>query len=227
MPKMKKFVISLGGSLLYPENIDISFIISFKSLVESCLKKDYSFVFVCGGGKLARDFQKAAEQITTLADKEKDWLGIAATKMNASLIKSIFGDKAYEKVISDPTEKIYTNKPIIVCSGWKPGRSTDYDSVLMANNIGTDTVINMSNIDYVYDSDPKKNPKAEKLKNISWNSLRKLVGSEWKPGLSMPFDPIAAKEAEKNGLRVIIIGRDLENLKKVLDGKEFEGTIIE
>jgi uridylate kinase len=43
----------------------------------------------------------------------------------------------------------------------------------------------------------------------------------------MPFDPIASKEAEKIGLKVVVIGKSLGNLKDVLEGKGFEGTVIE
>ena len=221
-----KIVISLGGSLIYPETIDIEFIKKFKHLIEDYIQKDFSFVLICGGGKLARNFQSAAESIVDLEDIEKDWLGIAATTMNANLIKSVFKDTAYEEIISDPTLPIKTDKKVIVCSGWKPGWSTDYDAVLIAKNLGANTIINMSNITHVYDSDPKKNPDAKKLDNISWKDFRKLVGDKWSPGLNMPFDPIASIEAEKNGNNVIIIGNDLDNLRKVLDEKDFIGTVI-
>lgn len=224
---MKKIVISLGGSLIYPDNIDTDFIKNFKKLIEDYIRNDYQFILICGGGKLARNFQRAAEDVSELNNEQKDWLGIDATKMNASLIKSVFNpEDTYEKVISDPTEKLNLDKKITICSGWKPGWSTDYDAVLMAKNHGADTIINMSNIDYVYNEDPKKNPHAKPLEKISWQEFRKMVGDEWSPGLNMPFDPIAAKGAEKNDFKVIIISKDLNNLKRVLDGKEFVGTTI-
>jgi uridylate kinase len=224
---MKKIVISLGGSLIYPDGVDVGFVKDFKKIIEEYIRKDYIFVVFCGGGKLARHFQDAASKIGKILDEIKDWLGIEATRLNAFFVKSVFSNEdVYEKIVSNPTEKIDTGKKIIICSGWKPGWSTDYDAVLMAKNIGSELVVNMSNIDYVYDSDPKKNKNAKKLDRISWKDFRKLVGDKWSPGLSMPFDPVAAKEAEKNKLRVIIIGRNLEKLRKVLDGKEFEGTTI-
>ena len=85
----------------------------------------------------------------------------------------------------------------------------------------------MSDISYVYDKEPKNNYDARPIKEMSWKELRKLVGDKWDPGLNVPFDPIAAKEGEKLGLKIIILkGTDLDNLKKFLDGKEFNGTII-
>ena len=113
----------------------------------------------------------------------------------------------------------------MIAAGWKPGFSTDYDAVLLAKNIGAHVVINMTNVDYVHDKDPKLGG-AKPIKEVTWKGLRKIVGNEWKPGLNMPFDPIASREAEKLGLKVVVIGKDVNNLEKVLNGKKFKGTMI-
>jgi uridylate kinase len=154
-------------------------------------------------------------------------MGIAVTKVNAELVRIIFGDKAYEKVIYNPTLKIKTNKKIIIGSGWKPGCSSDMDAVLLAKNLKAKTVINLSNICYVYDKDPKKFKEAKPIKKMSWQELIKIVGGKWTPGLNAPFDPIAAKLCMKLGLEVVIMkGTDLVNLKNFLTGKRFQGTVI-
>jgi len=86
---------------------------------------------------------------------------------------------------------------VLIAGGWKPGWSTDFDAVLLAKQLNVSTIINISNIDHVHDKDPKKFSDAKKIKSISWQDFRKITGNEWKAGLSLPFDPIAAKEAEK------------------------------
>ena len=92
-----------------------------------------------------------------LTSKELDWLGISATRFNAYLVKTIFKNLTYREIIADPTKKIrMKNEKVIVAAGWKPGCSTDYDAVLLAKNLGVKTLINLTNIDYVYDKDPKK-----------------------------------------------------------------------
>lgn len=223
MLKVRKFVISLGGSLIVPGEINSAFLKKFKDII---LLQDAKFVIICGGGAVARNYQKAVKEIVGDEKEAQDWIGISATHLNAFLLKCIFYEHAEKDIIQDPTKKFKFNKKIVLAGGWKPGWSTDYDAVQIAKNISTDTIINISNIDYVYDSDPKKNPNAKPLKQISWQDFRKLVGDKWQPGLNMPFDPIAAKEAEKDKLKVIIIGKDLDNFKKILDGEEFEGTVI-
>jgi uridylate kinase len=222
----KTVVISLGGSIIYPDEPDYRLMEEFKGLIKEFINES-NFIIYCGGGKLARNLQKEASSKGDVSQEELDWIGIEATRKNAEMLKKVFGDIASEKIIIDPTEEINIEKPVVIAAGWKPGWSTDYDAVLVAKNIGAEMVINMSNIDYVYDSDPNKNPDAKALKSINWGDFRKLVGDSWKPGLNMPFDPIASKEAEKLGLKVLVIGKSLGNLKDVLEGKGFEGTVIE
>jgi len=222
----KTIVMSLGGSVIVPDKIDINFLKSFKKTIDKYTNKGYRFVIICGGGKIARDYQKAASQIVKQSNDYLDWLGIHATKMNAWFMKAVFGKDAEKLIVDDPRKKVSFTRNILIAGGWKPGWSTDYDAILLAKNLGVKTIINMSNIDYLYDKDPKKYNNAKKIKNISWKRYRKISGSKWKAGLNAPFDPVAAKEAEKSGLRVFIIGKDLKNFEKLLDGKSFKGTII-
>jgi len=223
---MKTVVISLGGSLIVPNEIDINFLKNFKKIIEKFIKKDYRFVIICGGGKLARTYQNALSGLGVKDNSPMDWMGIGATALNAHLIAMMFGDKVYADVIYDPTKKIKSTKKIIIAAGWKPGWSTDYDAVLLARNLKCKSIINMSNIDYVYNKDPNKYSNAKKINNICWAHFRKLVGKTWKAGLSMPFDPVATKEAQKSKLKVFVIGNNLKNFENLLSNKKFNGTVI-
>ncbi len=220
----KTVVLSLGGSIIVPEEIDTGFLKKFKEIVLD-LKND-RFVIICGGGKICRNFQNAAKEVADISKDDLDWIGIRATRLNAELVRSAFGKEAHEKVLHDPDEKIDISKRIIIGAGFEPGSSTDLRAVQLARRLGAIRVINMSNIDYVYSADPKKDPNATKLTGISWPEFRKLVGDEWDPGLNMPFDPIASKEAQELALEVVIIGNDVTNLEKLLKGESFKGTTI-
>ncbi|MFO7984429.1 MAG: UMP kinase [Desulfatiglandaceae bacterium] len=221
---MDTLVISLGGSIIVPEEIDTGFLKRFKNIILSL--ESMRFVIICGGGRICRRYQKAAKGISNISSADLDWIGIGATRLNAELVRSSFGDKAHQKVIHDPYETVDGDKQIIIGAGFKPGSSTDLRAVQMAERFNADRVINMSNIDYVYSEDPKKNPEAVKLKTISWVDFRRLVGDEWDPGLNMPFDPIASKAAEALALTVVIIGNEINNLERLLKGHHFAGTTI-
>lgn len=223
---MKAIVLSLGGSLIYPDKIDVDFLRNFKKTIEKYVKKGYKLVIYCGGGALARMMQQEASKTKKLSNKQLDEIGIIATKMNAAIVRSLFKEHSENFIVENPKKRISFKKNIVVAAGWKPGWSTDYDAVLMAKNIKTKEIINMSNVNYVYDKDPRKHRDAKRIESIRWENFTKLVGSKWKAGMHAPFDPIAAKEAQKSKIKVFIIGKDLNNLENLLNGKKFKGTII-
>lgn len=223
----KTIVMSLGGSVIVPDKINVNFLEDFKKIIKKYVNKGYKFAIYCGGGRLAREYQKAASEISKFENEVLDWIGIYATIMNAEFVRALFGDDAEKDIVRNPMKKITFNKNIMIAAGWKPGWSTDYDAVLLAENLGSNMVINMSNVDYIYDKDPKKHNDAKKIRNISWKDYRKIAGNKWEAGLNLPFDPIAAKEAEKSKIGVAVIGIDLGNFENLLTGKKFNGTIIE
>ncbi len=220
-------IISLGGSLIVPEEIDLNFIKEFKTLILAEVAKGKKFVIVTGGGKIARKYQNAAKDIINPTRDDLDWLGIASLKLNAEFMRVIFEDKAHEEVVLNLGTPFTFNRPIIIGAAYEPGSSTDYDAVLAAENLGAKKIINLSNIDYVYDSDPRVNTNAKKIEAISWADYRKIIPKEWDSGLNSPFDPIASELAEKQGMEVVIMnGKPIDNLKKYLNGEKFIGTII-
>ena len=223
---MNPIIISLGGSVIMQEKPDIEFLISFKELILNLTKKDFQFVIFCGGGKIARDYQDYARQFQDVSQESLDWIGIYATRLNACLLKTMFDKNVDGEIITDPTKKIKFRANIKIASGWKPGWSTDYDAVLVGKQLKAKLVINITNVDYVYDKDPKKNPDAKPIKEITWKGLRKMFPSDWQPGLNSPFDPVASREAEKFGISVYIVGKDITNLKRLISGEKFAGTII-
>src|SRR3989338_384845 len=159
----KTIILSLGGSLIFPDDLDKTFLGNFKKTIEKYIKKDYRFAIVCGGGKLARNFQEIASKEKRLTNEELDWLGIYATKINAFLLKSMLNENAENFIVDNPTKKIRLRNKIVIASGWKPGWSTNYDAVLLAKNLGVSQVVNMSNVDYVYTKDPRKFRDAKRI----------------------------------------------------------------
>jgi uridylate kinase len=235
MPKTKNniIVISLGGSLIVPKGIDSSFIIDFRNNIEKLIKEGYRFVIVTGGGKLARSYIQAAEKIDIIDNEEKDWLGVHATRMNAHFIKTVFKDYAHPRINKNPRTKedllkeFKDEEKIMIAAGWRPGWSTDYVATILAERFGAKRLVNLSNITYLYDKDPNTSFNAKKIEEINWEDFRKIVGDKWDPGMNAPFDPVASKLAQENGLEVAIIGGyNLENIQKYIEGEVFEGSII-
>lgn len=221
----ENIVISLGGSLVAPNEIDTSFLKVFKNVIKKHLNDKRFFIFV-GGGKICRNYQESLLEFGA-DNNERDLIGIDVSRLNARVVKQVFGELSYSEILNNPTKSINTKKSIITAGGWKPGWSTDYCAVTLAKNMGIKTIINLTNIDYVYDKNPIKYSSAKPFKEISWRDFRKIVGNKWSPGLSMPFDPRASKEAEILKIKVAVInGKRPERLENFLNNKPFIGTII-
>lgn len=228
-----KIIISLGGSLVVPNGgIDTEFLSKLNTFIRNQLAENQhrQFFLVVGGGTTARKYRDAGAQIVghELSRDDLDWLGVHATRLNAQLIRTIFKEIAHPYVIKHYEIVRKVSEQVIVAAGWKPGWSTDFCAVLLAEDYDVKTIINLSNIEQVYDTDPKDNPNAKPIEKINWADFRKIVGDEWHPGMNAPFDPIASKRAQELGLRVVVMnGKNFENIENYFEKVDFVGTVIE
>jgi len=224
------FILSLGGSLVVPnEGIDTHFLFEFNEFIRKQVsEKKRRFFITVGGGTVMRKYRDAAVEVSgTISNTDLDWLGIHATRLNAQLMRTIFIDIADPRIIKHYEIILKIDKPIAIAAGWKPGWSTDYCAVTLCQDYGVRQMINMSNVDKVYDKDPNKFSDAKPIDSMRWKEYRKIAGDEWTPGLNLPFDPIASKLAQDLGVTVKILnGKYLKNLEAALDGKPFIGSTI-
>jgi uridylate kinase len=223
-------VISLGGSIVAPDGVDTEFLASFRTMLRERITSNRErFVLVVGGGGPARRYQNAYRELNPNSNNEAaDWIGIRATWLNAELVHAIFAPDCTQAVVTNPYDADpATGDTVVVAAGWKPGFSTDFDAVVLAERFGADAVLNLSNIEQVYSADPRIDANATPLEHMSWNEFRQLVGEDWNPGANAPFDPIASRRAAELGLKVIVAaGRNLDNLRRILSHAEYHGTAI-
>lgn len=230
MSEQELRVISLGGSLIAPEGIDLEFLSGFRHVLMNWLnaRAHRRVILVVGGGAPARIYQNAARELAkNIKNEDLDWIGIAATKINAHLVRSAFYEDAPCDIVENPETGEFDQGRILVAGGWKPGFSTDYDAVVLAQRFQAECLINLSNIEAVYTTDPRIDSQAKPLDRMSWQQLQDIVGHTWKPGANWPFDPIATCRAREARLTVIVAkGSDLRNLEHILSGQSFKGTVI-
>jgi len=223
-------IMSVGGSLIIPNGgLDRGFLVKLNKFIRKYVNKGKRFFLVTGGGSIMRHYRDAARfVIKDVSDEDLDWLAIHITRVNGHLLRTIFQDIAHPRIIGDYDRKLKNwTEPVAIGAGWKPGWSTDYDAVILARDYKGKVIINMSNIDWVYDKDPRQFKNAKKIKKMTWAKMEKIVGNKWTPGLNMPFDPIATKLAKKLGLKVLIVnGKNFSNLDRIFNDKPFKGTTI-
>ena len=209
--KKETIVISLGGSLIVPDAIDVKFLQGFRKILTKF--SNYKFIIAPGGGKTARKYATALMFLGGKSINDSDWLGIYSIRLNCLFLSFLFKKNKNVTVMQSPNAK--------------PGKTSDSHAVEYAKYHGAKVVINLSNIDYVYDKNPKKHKDAKPIKNISWKDFRKIIGGKWRANESWPFDPVASKMAEGLKLKVVFMnGKPIDNFKNYLKGEKFRGTII-
>lgn len=224
-----KFVISLGGSVAFPDGPDINFLRRFGILIKKEIKKSNRFVIVVGGGRLCRQYQEAAGKIAKVSSQENDWVGVYSTWLNARLVMAILQPSVCPVLFNERGKlKGFGQYPLVVGAGWKPGWSTDFIATQIAIDFGVKQVINLGKPTYVYTSNPDKDRNAKPITKLTWNEYFKIIPKQWVPGMNSPFDPVASRLAKKNDVKIIVAGgRNLTNFQKILKGEKFKGTVIE
>ncbi|MEM3625312.1 MAG: UMP kinase, partial [Candidatus Bilamarchaeaceae archaeon] len=169
-------VLSIGGSCINPGGKpDTKFIKEFCEIIRNSKDK---IGIVVGGGRAAREYAEAARELGA-SEFDADDIAIISTRQNAMLLLVGLGKDAYPVVLTDfaNAKKAATTSRIIVMGGTIPGITTDTDAVLLAEAIGAEKIINVSNVSGIYDSDPKKNPNAKKYEKMTYDELITLANN--------------------------------------------------
>jgi uridylate kinase len=223
-------VLKLGGSLLYDDTgrILINMVRDYAKVVESIIKDEHSLVIIVGGGRPARVFIAAARALGA-SEAQCDWLGIKVARNNAELFCAALGDIAYPKVVEtlDELETAIQFGKVILMGGLNPGQSTNAVAALAAETVQADMLLNATNVDGVYDRNPKISG-AKKLDVVTVDQLSEiLTGSGTRAGEYKLFDPVAIRVVRRSKIPTVIFnGNDPQNLRQVMKGMRSIGTRI-
>lgn len=224
----KVIVLSLGGSLIIPDNVDINFLEKFKKIINKH-KDKYKFVIVTGGGSIARKY------ISTLKSAGKSeflqsLIGISCTRTNARFLTYIFGKDANEGIPHDmkhAANLLRKNNPVF-CGAlrYAKNETSDATSAKLARFFNSD-FINLTLVPGLYTKNPLKYKEAKFIPKISWQKFYEKVNKQkFKPGQHFVLDQSASKIIKKYKIKTYILGKNLKNLDSLLSGKKFKGTVI-
>jgi uridylate kinase len=102
-------------------------------------------------------------------------------------------------------------------------------AALLAIRLRAARVVNATDVDGVYDKDPRTNAQARRLASLSWPDFRALVqrSTTGAAGQNFLFDRLGAELLARSGIPLsIVAGRDLANLGAAIRGETFDGTRI-
>ncbi|MCK5023375.1 MAG: UMP kinase [Candidatus Aenigmarchaeota archaeon] len=226
-----RIVFDMGGSIICPEGTpDINFVKKFSKFLIGLKKKRHGIIIVTGGGRVAKNYIKAAREFKPDEDI-LDSIGILGTRMNANVIISALGKHAYRNVAEtrEDLEHGINSGKIVVMGGTVPGQTTDAVSVAAAQFFSAKMIIIGTDVKGIYDKDPDKYKNAKLLKKISAKKLFKMVNvKKHTAGPLTIMDPVAAKLLCKNKIKTVVLnGRDLANIQKAIKNERFVGSVIE
>ncbi len=224
MQEVMKVVISLGG-IFFEDATRIKNV----AVVLEELAKSHRLYVVTGGGQPARDYIKIARELGA-NEAICDYIGIAATRINAKLLISALHN-AYPEPFAEYKEAaeatVKEGGNIAVMGGVSPGYTTDAVAAILAEYVNADIFINVTSVDGVYDADPHVYPNAKKYDKLTPKELLNIVmKEELKAGSRIVIDPVAAKMIERSGVKTIVIdGSNPRNIQDAVNGKH-SGTEI-
>jgi uridylate kinase len=225
-----KVVISVGGSLL-TRKLNAKNYKKYANVLLKLWKKGHKVAVVCGAGRLKK-YIKIARELG--ADSRlQDCIGIDGTHINAKILASVLKDKCHLIGLQKEKDAIkevkrWFGKKILVCGGYEPGHSTDYDAAIFAEVVKADLVINASNVSGVYAVDPKRKVFAKKFDRLSHKEFLKIIRKNPQiPGEYRLFDLPGAKVLAKSNIKLIMIsGKDPKEIIRAVQGKH-KGTVVE
>ena len=227
--KNKRVVIKLSGSIFNIqdsiENVDI-----LKRYAEVLINLNNTIqpIVITGGGNIARLYIKLARNLG-LDEASLDLIGIDVSRLNAKLLIASLGNYAYSNVpesLQDICNFIESNK-IIVSGGLHPGQSTNATSSLIAEKTEAQEFINATDVNGIYDSDPKINTNAQLLKQIKLDQcINMLLRGSSMAGEYDLMDIVSLKVIERSKINTKVILSTPENIKNAIEGKVYTGTEI-
>lgn len=181
----KRILLKLSGEALSgskDNGIDFERVIAIAKEVKECLDMGFSIAIVVGGGNFwrgkANDFMER---------QTSDYIGMLATTMNALALQDAFKQidvpvrvetaiemrKVAEFYIREKCEKHLEKGRVVIfgCGTGNPFFSTDTAAALRAAEINADILVKATNVDGIYDKDPKKYKGAKLIKETTYNEV--------------------------------------------------------
>lgn len=208
---------SFGMSPEVLQNLAQQIKIIHKSGVDVCV--------VVGGGNIFRGAKEAAKGMNrTVADQ----VGMLATLMNALCLQNALESngvdtrvlsglsvpQACENYMYRRALRHLEKKRVVIFAGGtgNPYFTTDTGAVLRASEMQCEAVLKATQVDGVYTSDPKLDPKAERLQNITYDEV---IQKQLKV-----MDLTAVALAKENNIPILVFSQhEDDSLENIVQGK--------
>ncbi len=231
-PVYKRILLKLSGEALAGEKgvgLDFDKVLEVCKSIKKCVDLGAEIAIVVGGGNFWRG-RSSGQMDRTRADH----MGMLATVINALGLADGLEQLGVEVRVQTALEMNRIAEPyirnratrhlekgrvvIFGCGTGNPFFSTDTGATLRAIEIEADIIFKATNVDGVYDSDPKTNPNAVKFHELSQMDVLDK-------GLKV-MDSTAASLSMDNDMPILVFSlEDPDNIVRALCGEDI-GTIV-
>lgn len=231
-PIYKRLLLKLSGEVLAGEKgtgIDFEKVLDVCERVKQCVDMGVQVAIVVGGGNFWRG-RSSGKMDRTRADH----MGMLATSINSLALADALEQLGVTARVQTAIEMRQIAEPyirnkavrhlekgrvvIFGCGTGNPFFSTDTAAALRAAEIGADVIFKATNVDGVYDSDPKLNPNAKKYDTLSHIDVLQQ-------GLHV-MDSTAASLCMDNGIKILVFNLDNpDNIVSAVTGETI-GTLV-
>ncbi|WEU39811.1 MAG: UMP kinase [Candidatus Odinarchaeum yellowstonii] len=226
-----RVVLKIGGSIIkgVNENLNLKIIRDYADNIKRMIWEGYSVMVVVGGGALAREY---VNYMRSLGAPESvcDEVGIDCARLNGMILIAALKEDAYPYPVQNFREvlKLLPLNKVLVLGGVQPGQSTNAVAALLAETVSADYLINLTNVDGVYDKNPLKYSDAKLLREVTTSELERILSAEPTGAGEYPlFDPLAIKIIRRSGIPTWIVnGKNPENILKILRGENIGTKIL-
>ncbi len=233
--KYKRILLKLSGEALMGKDafgINPNAIMQFAKEVAELHVLGVEIAIVIGGGNIFRGIQASSKGITKSSG---DQMGMLATVINAiafrntlesigveALVQTATFMPQFAELFSESKAKKHLEKGRVVIFAGGTGNpffTTDSAAALRSIEIEAEILIKATDVDGIYDSDPKKNPNAKLYKEISYYEvLEKQL---------RVMDLTAITLCQENSCKIAILNLNKQgNLTKFICGENIGSLVL-
>jgi uridylate kinase len=222
-----KLVIRIGGSVVAsPFNPEL--MNAYVELLLNLKQQGHHVAVVVGGGLLSRELIATAK-VMGLDEAAQDEVAISVSRLAAQLMLLKLGRQGVLSVpitVEDAVRRVEKDG-IVVMGGLKPGMTTDTVAALIAERIHAGLLVKATDVDGVFDKDPKKHKDARKFDSLRYDDLSGIFEKKrHEAGIHQVIDPEAIRMLKKAKVKTVVVnGFKPENVLAAVKGKKV-GTLI-
>ncbi len=226
-----KVVIAFGGSTLFDKNgfPSVEVLKPLRKELEALANEGVALAVVVGGGKPSRMYVLRARELG-LSDGICDLIAIAVTRVNAMLLSALLGKTCASLKPPSTIEEavtMFTPGKVLVMGGTEPGQTTDAVAAKLAECSLADLLVLVKDVGGIYTDDPKVNPNATLLKQVTISRLKEMVSRVGlKAATSYVVDPVAIEVIGRSSVKTVVTGYEPGSLLKLVKEGVFKGTEI-